>query len=329
MHTDFSIIIPVYNVSKYLEECMNSILDALKESDEIILVCGNSTDDSKELAWQYGRKYKNVKVIEPSGEGPSNARNAGLKIAEGIYILFVDGDDFVDSTVLCKFLNEIRSGKYVADILITDFYAYKQALGMKVRRRQFGEQPIQGVGNIIDALSPRVCFWNIWRYVYRRDFLLNNKIQFWEDAYAEDLDFTIRIFLSQPEILFVPIAYYHYRMGREGSLMNRTPVTRVLSTLSVLAYDIDLLQTCNANYKQKLIDALQFEYILNLALICEISKSEQRQALAIVREEVLKNSGDQFVRIMHGMIRVSGVRFVANILSQLKRIKRKKEKRSL
>lgn len=329
LHIDFSIIIPVYNVGKYIEECINSIISAIRENDEIILVCGNSSDNSNKLSMQYSEIYENIKVITQSGKGQSNARNDGLKLAKGKYVLFFDGDDFVDSVVLCKFLDEIRSEKHSSDILITDFYDYKQAIELTVLKQQLGYKPIQELENIIDMLSPRVCFWNIWRYIYRRDFLINNKILFWEDAYAEDLDFTIQVFLNQPKILFIPIAYYHYRVGREGSLMNRTPVVRVLSTLIVLAYDIDLLQKCNAKWKQKLIDALQFEYVLNLALICEMPKLEQGKALKIVRKEVLKHSSDKLVRIMYCMIKIFGVRFVASILSQIKRIKRKKEGRSL
>ena len=329
LHIDFSIIIPVYNVDKYIEECINSIISAIRENDEIILVCGNSSDNSNKLAIHYSKIYPNIKVIEQSGVGPSNARNDGLEISKGKYVLFLDGDDFVNSEVLCKLLDRIRDKKYISDIFITDFYEYKQAMDCIMLKQQFGYQQIQGLENIVNMLSPRVCFWNIWRYIYRRDFLINNKILFWEDAYAEDLDFTIQVFLNQPKILFIPIAYYHYRVGREGSLMNRTPVVRVLSTLTVLAYDIDLLQKCNAKWKEKLIDSLQFEYVLNLALICEMPKLEQRKALKIVRKEVLRHSSDKIVRIMYCMIKIFGVRFVASILSQIKRIKRKKEGRSL
>ena len=329
LHIDFSIVIPVYNVGEYIEECVDSIIGAIKENDEIILVCGNSSDNSNQLAIQYSKKCKNIKVIKQSGKGASNARNDGLKLAKGKYVLFLDGDDFVDSGVLCRLLDEIRNEKYISDILIADFYYYKQAMELTVLKQQLGYEQIQGLQNIIDMLSPRVCFWNIWRYIYRRDFLFNNKIQFWEDAYAEDLDFTIQVFLNEPIISFIPIAYYHYRVGREGSLMNKTPIERVLSTLAVISYDIDLLEKSNESWKQKVIDALKFEYILNLALSCEMPKHEQQEALQIVRKEVLKKSNDKFVRIVYCMIKIFGVRFVANILLQIKRIKRQKERRSL
>lgn len=325
----FSIIIPVYNIGKYIEKCVNSIIRAIRKNDEIILVCGNSSDNSNELAIHYSKIYTNIKVIEQSGTGPSNARNDGLKIAKGEYVLFLDGDDFIDSEVLCKLLNEIRDNKYVSDVLITDFYNYKHAIKLTVLKQQLGYKEIYGLENIINNLSQRECFWNIWRYVYRRKFLVDNKIQFWENVYAEDLDFTVKVFLNKPSISFIPIAYYNYRLGREGSLMNKTPVVRVLSTLTVLAYDIDLLKKSNELWKQKVIDALQFEYILNLALICEMPKSEQGKALEIVRKDVLKNSGDKLVRIMYCMIKIFGIRFVASILSKIKRIKRKKEGRSL
>ncbi|WP_373166662.1 glycosyltransferase family 2 protein [Agathobaculum sp. Marseille-P7918] len=329
MQSDFTVIVPVYNVADYLEQCVQSIQDAVVQKDEIILVCGDSGDGSDECAARLQEKYSNVKIIRQTGTGASNARNCGLRHANGEYILFVDGDDFVDANVLSRLLDQIRSGQHKFDMLFTDFYRYKRMIEQTVSIRQFGEDYISGTEKIIGKLTGRECFWNIWRCIYRREFLVQNKIEFWENAYAEDLDFTIRAFLKKPFACFVPTAYYHYRLGRIGSLMNCTPSKRVLSTLTVIAYDINLLKASDEIWKQKLIDALQYEYILNLALIHELPHGQQKKALEIIKLEVLSPTCDGLVRAMSIMLRLFGVRITAAVLSQIKRLKRRKEGRTL
>ena len=329
MQSDFTVIVPVYNVADYLEQCVQSIQDAVVQQDEIILVCGDSVDGSNKCAVRLQEKYSNVKVIWQTGTGASNARNCGLRHANGEYILFVDGDDFLDANVLSQLLEQIRSGQHKFDMLFTDFYRYKQKIEQTVCIRQFGKEYICGAEKIIGKMTGRECFWNIWRCIYRREFLIQNKIEFWENAYAEDLDFTIRAFLKKPLACFVPIAYYHYRLGRTGSLMNCTPSKRVMSTLTVIAYDINILKASNEIWKQKLIDVLQYEYILNIALIHELPQEQKKQALGIIKPEVLRPTCDGLVRVMSIMLRLFGVRMMAAVLSQIKRLKRWKEGRTL
>ena len=329
MQPCFSIIIPVYNVATYLEQCVHSILKAVMPIDEIILVCGNSSDRSNELSRSLEEKYENVHVIMQNGEGPSNARNCGLKRAKGEFILFSDGDDYIDSFALHKLLSDIRSGKCDFDILITDFYRYYQRIEKAVLIQQFDKWDLSGLDQIMASLHHRECFWNIWRYIYRRAFLLQNNIWFWENAYAEDLDFTINVFTKDPMTCYVPTAYYYYRIGREGSLMNCTPVKRVISTLAVIEKDIRLLKETKASWKQKMISQLQFEYILNLALICELPKERQEQVARVVRVDILNPTYDPTVKTIEIILRVMGVRMTAYFLSILKRFKRKREGRVL
>lgn len=329
MQPCFSIIIPVYNVAAYLEQCVHTISAAVMPKDEIILVCGNSSDNSNALSLILEEKYENVHVIMQTGRGPSNARNCGLKQAKGQFVLFSDGDDYIDSSVLQEVLQEIRSGRYNFDILITDFYRCNQSTGKNVLVQQIGKQNLSGLNQIVNALHDRDCFWNIWRYIYRRDFLLQNNIWFWENAYAEDLDFTIKVFMKNPMACYVPIAYYYYRLGRAGSLMNRTPVTRVTSTLTVIEKDIRLLKELDASWGKKVIEQLQFEYILNLALICELPKEWRERVTGLIRVDILSPTSDPAIKIIKFMLRIIGIRMTASLLSTIKRLKRKSEGRIL
>lgn len=329
MQPCFSIIIPVYNVAAYLEQCVQSVIAALIPADEIILVCGKSNDKSNEVSRSLQKRYENVHIIMQTGVGPSNARNCGLHEAKGTFVLFVDGDDFVDSNAMCNLLNEIRGLKYPYDVLVTNFYRYNQNTGQSVLIQQFSEERIVGLEQIMNSLHRRECFWNVWRYVYRKDFLSQNNILFWENVYAEDLDFTINVFIANPTICFVPVAYYYYRLGREGSLMNRTPVVRVISTLNVIEKDIGLLSESQTSWRQKMIEQLQFEYILNMALICELPKENQENAVRLIKIDVLNSTTDLAIKAIKLMLRTLGVHTTASFLSKLKRLKRKKEGRTL
>ena len=89
----FSVIIPVYNVGKYLEECLESLLNQTLENIEIICINDGSTDNSLSILYEYRKKDKRVIVVNKSNGGVSSARNIGLRIARGEYIVFVDADD--------------------------------------------------------------------------------------------------------------------------------------------------------------------------------------------------------------------------------------------
>ena len=192
----FNIIIVVYNVEQYLERCISTVLPALEKSDEIILSLGSSTDKSTEISQRYAVENSNIKLIFQDGKGLSNARNCALRKATGDFILFVDSDDFVDTEALKNLLEKIRSKEYEADIIITDFYRYFEFLNKFIRVNQIGSRNLNGLEALPLVAAKRQSFWNVWRSVYRRTFLEKNQIHFKENAYAEDIDFTIRVFLA-------------------------------------------------------------------------------------------------------------------------------------
>lgn len=110
-----SVIVPVYNVEDYLEECINSILGQTYKNLEIILVDDGSTDNSSKICDIYEKKDKRIKVIHKENGGLSSARNEGLKYRTGEYISFVDSDDFIDKTMYEKLYSAIK--KYDADVV--------------------------------------------------------------------------------------------------------------------------------------------------------------------------------------------------------------------
>ena len=116
----FSIIIPVYNVEKYLNKCVDSVLNQTFTDFEVILVDDGSTDNCPAICDSYAEKDKRVKVIHKPNGGLINARKSGLEIADGNYIGFVDSDDWIEPEMYELFANMIK--KYSPDMVLSDFY---------------------------------------------------------------------------------------------------------------------------------------------------------------------------------------------------------------
>lgn len=215
----FSVIIPVYNVAKYLPECLDSILKQRFQDLEVIAVDDGSLDDSGRILDEYAAKDNRLKVIHQQNAGVSAARNAGLDAATGEYISFVDGDDQVTESMyedlaaqteqlpdvdmfvfgsdnLCG--KEIRSNKSFNDML-----AELAALGCSKR-------------NFLLKLGGAV-----WTKIFKRRFLEGHHIRFAEGVpLAEDGLFCTECAAYEPKIKVIAQSYYLYRIFREESTMS-------------------------------------------------------------------------------------------------------------
>lgn len=324
-----SIIVPVYNVEYYLPACMASIFPVLEPADEVLLVQGRSTDQSRQLSLRYQKEHPQVKVLDQDGKGLSNARNCGLKAAAGDMVLFVDSDDFVETAALQTLLHQLRGADQLPDVVMTDFFRCYEAKGTKQRIEQIGPRSLQGLDALPLILNGHTCFWNVWRNLYRREFLEAHELLFWENTYAEDVDYMTRVFLSEPVLWMADAPFYCYRIGRAGSLMNATSLSRVSETEQVLRVSIQKLQKANTSWSRALAGGFQFEYILNLALIQELPKAQRKEAAACFKDyfRVLLPTQDPAVKQIAEVLRLLGVPLVSKMLAAAKWIKRKRERR--
>lgn len=321
-----SIIIPVYNVEPYLEQCLSTVLACNLASCEIILSLGRSLDKSDEICLAYEKRYSQIQILEQDGRGLSNARNCGMKIARGDYLLFLDSDDYVDSQCLDGLISRIRDGSIAPDVIVTDFYRDDLRMGRMVPCFQIGEGalPHAGMDFLPQMLSKRQCFWNVWRYIYRRAFLEEKQIRFLENRLSEDVDFTASVFLAQPDILFSHSPFYVYVVGRGQSLMDKPTLKRLADTVYVLERSIARLRKSELPYAPQMIAQFQFEYILNLALAVEIGPNERREALALYKDwrETLSGSTDPAVRWAFRAISAAGLKPAGYGLHALKLFRR-------
>lgn len=218
---DVSVIIPVYNVEKYIGECLDSVENQTKKDGvEIICVNDGSKDKSPEILKKHAKKNKRIKIINQKNKGVSAARNTGMKAAKGKYIMFVDSDDLLIPHAVEKAYQTAE--KYDVDVvrfsnkcfrdgrkIDLNSFTYDESK-VRVVQRKPNESPFKMLKTIM-----------IWNKIYKREFLEKNNLTFKEGlTYAEDLVFNQ---ISLPHVYKVAIdrnKLYAYRACRPGSAVN-------------------------------------------------------------------------------------------------------------
>ena len=247
-----------------------------------------------------------------------------LKPEEMYRCIYGDSDDRVDSAVLGELIRRIREGSIHADLVVTDFYRVVYPAQKLEPVFQIGEttQDQYGMQFFPHMLRRRQCFWNVWRYIYRRSFLEENHLSFRENTLSEDVDFTTKVILSEPAILFSHSPFYCYSVGRGASLMDQITLQRAQDTVGVLSDSIRRLRESSFPYRETMVAQYQFEYILSIALAAEVDIRDRGAAMALFsgHREVLRDSVDPVVSAFALFLRIAGVKVSAELLHLLKKI---------
>lgn len=215
----FSIILPIYNVEKYLTECIDSIVKQTFTDYELILVDDGSTDRSGIICDNYSQRCTNIKVIHKSNGGASEARNAGVRIATGEYIIFIDSDDYVTSVY---FLSDIHQAALStnADIIHYWFQKFsgKHLCSLPVTTPLTSLVSLKDSDEILFGLVKHDAFTATpWTKAIKRKFLLETGVEFQVGLTGEDNDWYLNL-LSNNEckIVLIDHAYIAYRQHKNS-----------------------------------------------------------------------------------------------------------------
>ncbi len=213
-----SIIIPVYNVEQYIHSCIESLLRQGLEEDsyEIILIDDDTPDGSIEAIADLRAQHSNIKVLHQENQGPSAARNLGIRQATGQYILYVDSDDLVMEQSL-KVLLDIAL-KENADLVVADYIekAEEDSSPIHIQREENPDVTMMtGHQLFMDELSPEECY--IWRTLYKKDYLKEIRLEFIEGISFEDIPYLQECYLKAGRCARVKYPFYIYRK-RHGTL---------------------------------------------------------------------------------------------------------------
>ncbi len=227
-----SIIIPAYNVEKFLPKCLDSILRQDCGGFEVIAVNDGSTDGTLSLLVKYAGTYSNLKVISQENRGMSTARNRGLEEARGEYVMFVDSDDWLCDNALALLMPHFNG----EDVVCFNAKKYIEDDGAFVENDRPVPDAVMSGWDYFNAqrlLSTEIHFVCIWQRAYRRDFLIENNLRFADGILrAEDDLFSTMVMYHAKSVKAIDLCCYVYHI-RQSSITTTVNIQRWYDCLRV------------------------------------------------------------------------------------------------
>lgn len=264
MKIKVSVIVPVYNVEKFIDKCLNSLVKQSLKEIEVIVVNDGTKDNSQKIVDKYVKKYPDkIKSYIKENGGQGSARNYGLKKASGEYIGYVDSDDFVEKDMYKKLYNKAKENNY--DIVVCGNYNVSE---------DYQNKNIDAFINNYNTDLENIFFGKmaVWNKIYKRDILIKNKLEFKEKVWYEDLAFTLKAIMNSNTFAFIDEPLYDYLI-REGSTMNNSNVQRNLEILDAFN---DILSYIQHNKKEEYFSKIEFLAIdhIYISAIVRVLKAE-------------------------------------------------------
>lgn len=218
-----SVIIPMYNVENYIEQCITSIENQTYQNLEIIMVDDGSSDLTLMKAKQLKEKYNNIKLISQKNGGQAKARNIGLSVAKGEYISFIDADDFISKKMYEIMLSKMKKNNLdLIEANYQDVFMQKNKYGIKYTIKNIDENSIYN-GKEYFELKPSLSPCN---KLYSFNYLKKINFKCSEGHYAEDAYDTSNIILKSSRIMYIDEVVYYYRRDNENSTRNNSNIDR-------------------------------------------------------------------------------------------------------
>ncbi|WP_298488579.1 glycosyltransferase [uncultured Maribacter sp.] len=260
-----SIIIPVYNVEKYIYNCLESVVnqEKINEDYEIIIVDDGSPDNSIRTVNTFIEKFNNIKLIRQKNRGLSIARNTGLNMAIGKYVWFVDSDDTIENNALKLVYEAIQFNN--VDVLVTKLNRVNELNG-DVEIEDFPN--INGVIKGKEYLFKGLKSGTAQRFIIKREFLIKNKLFFMPNVLHEDAEFGPKMLYSANKLDILKEPVYNYLLRSSGSIMRNIKIKNLEDLVSIF-YSLEEFKN---NYVSN-DDRVFFEYIIYRNLQATLSFS--------------------------------------------------------
>lgn len=217
-----SIIVPVFNVENYLDECLDSILNQTYKDIEIIAINDGSTDNSLHILNTYKDKFSSMKILNQENKGQAQARNAGLEYATGDFILFIDSDDLLDKFMIEKLVNRMNESN--ADIVMCSYYEYYEEKNRKLIERNYkiDDKKALTSNEVVDMILNYQIEGQLWNKLFRRDQLKDNNFYLENCRYIEDIYPVFRMIVNSNRIAFVNEPLYFYRQRNTSTMKSKS-----------------------------------------------------------------------------------------------------------
>ena len=260
----YSVIIPVYNVEKYIDRCLKSILSQNYDDLEIIVIDNGSTDRSGSICDSYANEYANISVYHIENHGVGPARNFGLSKAKGEFICFVDADDYLVGNLFSDVESQLDSQ---LDLLVFSYYnSIEKNLSEIDRSAKI--LPAEGKKDKSDFIALFQELWltdmmyTVWNKIYRREFLEEHQIVFESYELGEDVRFNLNVYQHVNAVFLVKSGYYVYISGRVDSAMGQYNPNRMNYQLEELG-KVDQLMTSWNIHDEQFVDQIKSRILMS------------------------------------------------------------------
>lgn len=321
----FSIIIPVYNVEKYLLQCVNSFLNQSFDDYEIILVNDGSTDKSGTVCDNLSNSHKNITVIHKSNGGLSSARNAGLEVSNGEYIVFADSDDFWNDNNALKEINHILSNRDVDTLIFPmrryyeDTNTYTNIVSRTVDQKIIGSNDYTVVESYL--IKNNIFRASACNKIVKHSLIDRHNLRFLNGYLSEDLDWCGYLLLYSNSFFYYDNPIYSYRQQRAGSITANSKSEKLLR---------DKLFMCEKGFNEakELKDSKQYlvasyyayEYAVLIGISSGCSKSLKNDIKNL--QEILNYDLCKKVKLVKRVTSILGFDLTRNILCAFVKYKR-------
>ena len=213
-----SVLVPICNVEEFLPECLDSLVGQTLKEIEIICINDGSTDDSLKIIKEFAKNDKRIVIIDKKNSGYGDSMNQGLKKATGEYVGIVESDDFINTDAFEKLYALAKESG--ADVVKSNYYEYfGEARSDKAKSNIF---LLEEIGRLVDPREEHHIFYQlpcIWAAIYRREFLIENGIDFLPTPGAayQDTGFNLKVWASTRKAYFTKRAFLHYRQDNSNS----------------------------------------------------------------------------------------------------------------
>lgn len=317
-----SIIIPVYNVEDYINDCINSILHQSFKDYEIVLVDDGSEDKSGRICDQYADQYSHISVVHKINGGLSDARNAGLKIAKGKYILFVDADDYISEESLANIMMCLKAlGSDIDVVFLEAIKIYpdgkKIPMGDGYIENKINNQPKDIVMKHLSTLNKfpgSAC-----TKLVMKNLIINNQLYFERGLLSEDIDWTIKLLKTAKTFGYTSYPYYYYRQKRNGSITDTADRKNAECILSIIEKWSS--QTIDYDYQRDINAFMAYEYIVLLYNYSKLTGLEKKELYSRLKslKWIMRYARSRKEKLVSVFINIAGINITSQLLNVFRR----------
>lgn len=263
---EISIIVPIYNSEKYLEKCLDSLVNQTFQDIEILAINDGSVDSCKEILCDYQEKYPDkIRVFEQKNIGISRTRNRGIHEARGEYLAFIDSDDSVDYTFCEKMYTKIKQDDL--DVVVCDYFEVTSDNMRKIEFQQYKNCTVYENPELLYRINT-----SPWNKLYKKEFLLENAIEFPIGLKYEDAVFIQQIFAKKARVgsVALPLVFYMIHPGSESTVVKKN----VFDIFEILEKICNEYEKANTQDYQKIYLYLE-QFVINRITVYNLQQIYQ------------------------------------------------------